>query len=100
METNNEPMKRCKCCGELLPLSAFHHNCATKDGYANTCKSCVAKRQKMKRQDKAANVLRPVKRPGVKAILTLGDFSDDQIFCELRRRGFAGELRFAKSYTI
>lgn len=37
---------------------------------------------------------------GMKAILTLADFNDDQIFSELRRRGYTGELRFAKTYTL
>ncbi len=37
---------------------------------------------------------------GVKATLTLADFEDGQIFAELRRRGFTGELRFSKVITV
>lgn len=37
---------------------------------------------------------------GVKATLTLADFEDGQIFAELRRRGYTGELRFSKVITV
>lgn len=30
---------------------------------------------------------------GSKAVLSLADFTDDNLFAELRRRGFNGELR-------
>lgn len=33
---------------------------------------------------------------GNKATLTLADFTDDNIFAELRRRGYNGELRWSK----
>ena len=41
-----------------------------------------------------------VPQQGVKATLTLADFEDGQIFAELRRRGYTGELRFSKVITI
>ena len=34
-----------------------------------------------------------VPQPGAKATLCLADFTDDNIFAELRRRGYNGELR-------
>lgn len=40
------------------------------------------------------------KQQGVKATLTLADFHDDQLFAELRRRGFSGELRFSKVISV
>ena len=40
------------------------------------------------------------KQQGVKATLTLADFQDDQLFAELRRRGFSGELRFSKVISV
>lgn len=37
---------------------------------------------------------------GSKAILTLADFEDSQLFSELRRRGYTGELRFSKVISV
>lgn len=37
---------------------------------------------------------------GSKAILSLADFEDAQLFAELRRRGFNGELRLTKVVTV
>lgn len=37
---------------------------------------------------------------GSKAILTLADFEDNQLFAELRRRGYTGELRFSKVIAV
>ncbi len=37
---------------------------------------------------------------GSKATLTLADFEDNQLFAELRRRGYTGELRFSKVISV
>ncbi len=37
---------------------------------------------------------------GNKAIPRLADFTDENIFAELRRRGFNGELRYSKIVTV
>lgn len=37
---------------------------------------------------------------GLKATLTLADFEDNQLFAELRRRGFSGELRYSKVINV
>lgn len=39
-------------------------------------------------------------QPGNKAILSLADFSDDNLFGELRRRGYSGELRLVKVINV
>lgn len=39
-------------------------------------------------------------QPGNKAILSLADFSDDNLFGELRRRGYNGELRLIKVVNV
>ena len=41
-----------------------------------------------------------IPQQGVKATLTLADFEDNQLFGELRRRGYAGELRYSKVITV
>lgn len=35
-----------------------------------------------------------------KATLSLADFEDSQLFAELRRRGYTGELRFYKKVNV
>ncbi len=40
------------------------------------------------------------KQQGSKAILSLADFEDTQLFAELRRRGYTGELRFSKVVNV
>ncbi len=37
---------------------------------------------------------------GIKATLSLADFEDNQIFAEIRRRGYTGELRYSKVVTV
>ena len=41
-----------------------------------------------------------ISQPGIKATFSLADFEDAQLFGELRRRGYTGELRFSKVVTI
>ena len=44
IEAENEPAhKRCKKCGIKQPLTQFHRQSATKDGYTTRCKECVNK---------------------------------------------------------
>lgn len=52
---------------------------------------------------KGENATRPenyIPQQGSKATLTLADFEDNQLFAELRRRGFCGELRYSKVITV
>ena len=37
---------------------------------------------------------------GNKATLTLADFTDDNLFAELRRRGYNGTLRYSKVINV
>lgn len=60
-------------------------------------------RTKSKMETEELDKTRPVNyipQPGNKAILTLADFTDEQIFAELRRRGFNGELRYSKVVNV
>jgi hypothetical protein len=38
---NNVPLKKCSCCKELLPYSAFGKNKSKSLGLACTCKACL-----------------------------------------------------------
>lgn len=56
-----------------------------------------------KKTEKDTNEKRPadyIPQQGNKATLTLADFSDDNLFAELRRRGYNGELRYSKIINI
>ena len=39
-------MKKCTCCGEEKPLSAFYRSKSKKSGYKSHCKSCVSDQRK------------------------------------------------------
>ena len=57
----------------------------------------------MNKEETTSSKKRPeqyIPQQGVKATLTLADFNDDQLFAELRRRGFTGELRYSKVITV
>lgn len=41
-----------------------------------------------------------VPQQGVKATLSLADFTDEELFAELRRRCYSGELRYSKVLVI
>lgn len=41
-----------------------------------------------------------IPQQGNKATLTLADFTDENIFAELRRRGYNGELRWSKIVSV
>lgn len=41
-----------------------------------------------------------VPQQGNKATFTIADFSDEEIFAELRRRSYSGELRYSKIMVV
>lgn len=52
---------------------------------------------------KGTSATRPdnyVPQQGNKAMLSLADFTDENIFAELRRRGYNGELRWSKIVSV
>lgn len=63
----------------------------------------MAAKSKQAVESKDANEKRPdnyTPRQGCKATFTLADFSDENLFDELRRRGYNGELRYSKVFNI
>lgn len=72
-----------------------------------TSKVTKAKIARTPRTKNTTSKVESAKRPedyipqqGVKQVLTLADFDDNQLFAELRRRGFAGELRYSKVVMV
>lgn len=60
-------------------------------------------RPKLKVETEELDKKRPanyIPQQGNKAILTLADFTDENIFAELRRRGYNGELRYSKVVNV
>lgn len=56
-----------------------------------------------KTNKKTNNEVRPgdyQPQPGNKATLSLADFTDENLFGELRRRGYNGELRLVKVINV
>lgn len=68
----------CKKCGRTLPLEQFVKN---RHGYTHVCLDCRYPDRNKEKNTKPA--------PAVKGI---ADVSDDEIFGELERRGWVGEL--------
>ncbi len=63
----------------------------------------MAKQAKNPTTKSTASTTRPADyqpQPGNKATLSLADFTDDNIFAELRRRGYNGELRYSKVVSV
>lgn len=65
----------------------------------------IAKKQEMAKAKKEAQecATRPenyTPQQGHKAILSLADFTDDEIIAELRRRTYNGELRYTKVLMV
>ncbi len=106
-----ENLKVCKHCNKKLPLSDFYRNRTTKDGYECYCKECkneLTKTYKIGSQSgkkaKTDELTHPDVPPFVVETplhtLNLADMTDDELFLELRRRGYTGDLRFSKVITI
>lgn len=92
-------MKKCSKCGRTLPISEFERHNKAKDGYHRFCKECGST-NKGKKQNNKYRPVSYIPQPGNKATLTLADFTDENLFAELRRRGYNGELRFSKVITV
>lgn len=49
--------KKCKCCGEVKPLTAFYKHETGKDGYRNSCITCIAQKQKERKLEQRSKRL-------------------------------------------
>lgn len=57
----------------------------------------------MNKKNKSTEQTRPEEytpQQGNKATLSLADFTDENLFAELRRRGYNGELRYSKVVNV
>lgn len=72
--------KRCKSCGEVLPITAFRTDTRSKDGYCHICDACKAKSKECNPK--------------------LANFTPRELIDELRARGYKGTLIFVQRHEI
>ena len=72
--------KRCKSCGQLLPIIAFKTDPRSKDGYCHICNACKAK--------------------GKEGNPKLAEFTPRELMEELRARGYHGTLEYVQRHQI
>ena len=72
--------KRCKSCGQLLPIIAFKADPRSKDGHCHVCNACKAK--------------------GKEGNPKLAEFTSRELMEELRARGYHSTLEYVQKYSI
>ena len=89
-----EETKKCKCCGRELPLSEFNMSgCGV---LLNTCKECMANKQKEGRKKKKQE--RDFEQELANARkMRLADFSPRDLMEELANRGIDGKMYIPKT---
>lgn len=85
-------LRRCSCCGKILPITDFAKNADCVGGYEPTCKSC----RSLRRKERAAQ--RKAAMAHADITFDLKSLPDDVLAQELIRRGWKGEI--TKTLTI
>lgn len=89
--------KVCVTCGRELPISEFHKNVKTKDGFQSKCKNCTREYNKSyyRKESKARISLTKIySNP------ELAKFQPRELIAELRARGYSGELSIRQVITV
>lgn len=91
-----EELKKCVCCCEEKPVSAFYKNAWGVTNYCTVChnKRAADGREKKKQLMQAAKDLESARA------LRLEDFTPRELMAELKRRGYDGTLKFTRVETI
>lgn len=93
-----ETVKTCKCCGRELPISSFKKG---RWGYVSVCNECDKQHRaehRKSRIEKAKQKIEDVRAENRR--LCLADFEPRELIEELKRRGYEGQLKYTKTYTI
>lgn len=97
-------MKRCRCCGELKPISEFHIDRSHKDNHDSCCKLCKSNNRKKMRQAKKVQSQKTDTQEAaankVNLTLSLKNIPLSDITMELRSRGYSGQLRRITTVNI
>ena len=92
-----EATKKCKVCGNVLPVSEFAAHWKSKDGYRNACRSCEGTREK---KSACAVVSTVVKRSIEGGIAALKGIAAKDLIEELRFRGYKGKLVYTREVVV
>lgn len=89
MSKKMEETKKCKCCGRELPLSEFNMSgCGV---LLNTCKECMANKQKESRKKKKQ--VRDFEQEIANAKkMRLADFTPRDLMLRLKELGYGGYI--------
>lgn len=87
--------KKCKKCGEVLPLSDFPVNLKCKDGHFHLCRRCLAenKRAPFFEKRKLSSCSADPNRP-------LAKYTPRQLMEELKLRGYDGEITYVQKIRL
>ena len=84
--------KKCKKCGEVLPLSEFPTNKNSKDGYSHLCKRCLTENKRQPYVEKR-KLFSDTDRP-------LAKYTPRQLMEELKFRGYDGEITYVQKIRL
>lgn len=96
-------IKKCTKCGRELPLSMYHLRKSSKDGHSGMCKDCTRIYDKERAAKKIAATKKrraEKKAQSIPLKASISNLSDSELFDELKRRGYAGELHFTRVVNI
>ena len=83
--------KVCRRCHKELPVSEFNRHSRSRDGYQPFCKDC---------QKEVFHAHGKKKTPARKDVFSIEDLDDDDLFQELRRRGYTGTIFIRKEVNL
>lgn len=89
--------KKCKKCGQVLPVSEFATHWKSKDGYKNVCRICESGRQKTMACSTVTTVVKRSVEGGIEA---LKHIAAKDLIEELRYRGYKGKLIFSREVLV
>jgi hypothetical protein len=107
-EEKKPQMKVCKECGRELPVEMFGKHPKAKDGYQPLCKECRSRKMKAAAKKpeipaEAVEKLQELEATVAKALEPspeIRKFTDADLFRELSRRGWTGDLVRIEKRTI
>lgn len=89
-----ENTKVCSKCGRELPLSNFHRQSDSKDGYRYICKECMAAYYKRHNKEKLEKIKQTTREE------LLQQLTPRDLVLELKRRGYKGQLTYTEIRNI
>ena len=92
-----ETTKKCKVCGNVLPVSEFATHWKSKDGYRNVCKACEGGREKKSACSVVSTVMKRSIEGGIEA---LKGIAAKDLIEELRYRGYKGKLLYTREVVV